>query len=80
MAEVEFIDNQVVIRIPKAVLVMTKQEFMRLYGEGKRIGGVNRTLNDRGRLHDEGDRNGDLAASKAQLDDNPRLDNFSTVP
>jgi hypothetical protein len=35
LPEIEFVENQVIIRIPKAVLVMTKQEFLRALKRGK---------------------------------------------
>jgi hypothetical protein len=35
MADVEFSENQVIVRIPKAVLVLTKQEFLRALQRGK---------------------------------------------
>jgi hypothetical protein len=34
-ADVEFIDNQVLIRIPKAILILTKQEFFQALKRGK---------------------------------------------
>jgi hypothetical protein len=35
MPDIEFVDNQVLIRIPKALLVLTKQEFLQALKRGK---------------------------------------------
>jgi hypothetical protein len=34
MADIEFVDNQVIVKIAKAVLVMTRQEFKRALKRG----------------------------------------------
>jgi hypothetical protein len=35
MTDIEFIDNQVIIRIPKALLVLTKAQFIEALRQGK---------------------------------------------
>jgi hypothetical protein len=35
MAEVEFSGNQVIVKIPKAILVMTREEFKRALKRGR---------------------------------------------
>jgi hypothetical protein len=34
-ADVEFVDNQVIVKIPKGVLVMTREEFKRALKRGR---------------------------------------------